>query len=989
MATHNAIVLGALSLIAAGLTWSAPADEVRLDPHTPHVAWGRPLAGGPIRALFVAPRFTVRDVGELALRLDVDADVVPMWDAHHVGCDPDAPSQHIPGASASETLDQLERAIERKHDLVVAANIDADVLPARFWALVREHVAGGAGLLLANMDVESLSFARNFEPVDAGRGVVSGIGEAMTPEWYDGLDFVQTSTLGNGRVVVLNYAGKRPMTQCLLPSLSDPVSARPEHMDVYYSLVARAARWAAGRDAAVRIEAIEFEGIVGPSEEAIPPHVSDEAIQAMQDSIEDQPYRPYRVRLDRPAPRDVQVKIQIRDPHRALQVVYPPGEVLRAGQRFYPFRATVGPGRYFFDAWLLSKNRVIDWYTEVVAIPGWPEFARVDFSKTELLANDALDITATVRSVMHKQAECMIYAQAVDTLGRTVAETYATLPGGGTAALTLALADLIAPMVKVNVFAIEGPRRRFTPWDVHFAAHASLYLPVRRVAPVYRLSLLGNGLPAVECNTHAFLAQLAATGLDTVHAAPTQANRFALAQANLYPLPKVTQYVCPHAVEGVIRLPCLTDPAYHSTEESRIVDAVSLFETGGSGMYSLGDGNCLIESEENVCQSETCLEGFRKKLKERYATLDALNDAWGTRYPTWGEVAPCGQYEAMRTGLFAPWVAFRRHMDGVFAEAHRRGREIARQVDRRARVGFRAAEDTGPYRGYDWWKLASQLDVLGVPDDAVIAEQVRSVRAPDAYTGVCIGGRSPPREVGAAAWRVWHALFQRMPVLWIEAPFGTADLGSPHTALSPDGRPSPFFAALCDAVGHVQDLGLDALLLQAAWRRPALAVYASRASALVNHIEPSFGATSHETEAALLRVLGELGYPYDFVSPEQAMAGRLDDYLMLFLPMTRALSDPEVAAITRFHEQGGHLVADIAPGQFDDHGVMRDAPALDCVFDVQRDGAPRAILTTHARVTLPETLAETISQVRLTGLTVDASLLALRGEIWGEADGTP
>jgi len=37
-----------------------------------HVAWGVPLASGPIHALMLAPRDAARDVTELALRIELD-----------------------------------------------------------------------------------------------------------------------------------------------------------------------------------------------------------------------------------------------------------------------------------------------------------------------------------------------------------------------------------------------------------------------------------------------------------------------------------------------------------------------------------------------------------------------------------------------------------------------------------------------------------------------------------------------------------------------------------------------------------------------------------------------------------------------------------------------------------------------------------------------------------------------------------------------------
>ena len=46
--------------------------EVTSEVQTPHIRWAKPLAGGPLRVLIVAPRQTQRETVELRLRLQMD-----------------------------------------------------------------------------------------------------------------------------------------------------------------------------------------------------------------------------------------------------------------------------------------------------------------------------------------------------------------------------------------------------------------------------------------------------------------------------------------------------------------------------------------------------------------------------------------------------------------------------------------------------------------------------------------------------------------------------------------------------------------------------------------------------------------------------------------------------------------------------------------------------------------------------------------------------
>ena len=46
-------------------------NELHLGYETPHTPWAKPLAGGQVRAFFIAPTHAAREVAELAQRLDM------------------------------------------------------------------------------------------------------------------------------------------------------------------------------------------------------------------------------------------------------------------------------------------------------------------------------------------------------------------------------------------------------------------------------------------------------------------------------------------------------------------------------------------------------------------------------------------------------------------------------------------------------------------------------------------------------------------------------------------------------------------------------------------------------------------------------------------------------------------------------------------------------------------------------------------------------
>ena len=107
-------------------------DRVVLERPPSVVAWATPLEGGPIRALFIAPRFTLRDVGELALRLDLKYEIAPVSDAHHLGSEQSQqPRPTVPQGdfTKEEAAERLRARLAENYDLLVIGNLDLSVLP--------------------------------------------------------------------------------------------------------------------------------------------------------------------------------------------------------------------------------------------------------------------------------------------------------------------------------------------------------------------------------------------------------------------------------------------------------------------------------------------------------------------------------------------------------------------------------------------------------------------------------------------------------------------------------------------------------------------------------------------------------------------------------------------------------------------------------------------------------------------------------------------
>jgi len=622
MESRGLVVLAASVLMAlAHFDAAAAASEadssglLDLGAVTPHVKGAKPIEGGPIRVLFVAPRFTLRDVVELGQRIEIRHKTVSLWSWDRLAPET-APEQ------AEAALRAIRESLASDVDVVVLGNLDCSILPQDVLASMAEYVKGGGGLLLANARApvpEPLgACVTNIESVDSASAITEGVGESMTPEWPTSLDFVASGKTGSGRVVVLAYATGRPKTHFLLPELSDPLHARPEYLDVYFSLIARALRWAAGREPGMSIERIDLARPGTPNEGEIPPGLPDAYVKRIKDSVVLPQFQHCTIRFRQPAQKTYVVEAQVRDPSRGISIIYPKLPRLEKGQDTYGLDLPLGPGRYFLDLWIKQKTAVVEWHPAVMPIEGWPRIEDLAFSKGFLLPNDAVEASLDVPPDMGRPRACTVWLRAIDSLGRLVSEAYETVPpDGGNVRVRLGFADLIANLVKVEVYVADTDRPPVDPWAKDRAAYGFVYLPVRAPRPLQAYSLAVKADAPAEYNARWFLKTLAGYGFDTACTDGSDEARFVLADLGLRPIPM---------------LESPADGGALTAEQERIVeDTVKGFWTIGGACHMVG-GTSVPPRGKSENEGLAGLVGFREEMRSKYGDLTALNAAWGSSF---------------------------------------------------------------------------------------------------------------------------------------------------------------------------------------------------------------------------------------------------------------------------------------------------------------------------------------------------------------------
>jgi hypothetical protein len=354
--------------------------------------------------------------------------------------------------------------------------------------------------------------------------------------------------------------------------------------------------------------------------------------------------------------------------------------------------------------------------------------------------------------------------------------------------------------------------------------------------------------------------------------------------------------------------------------------------------------------------SPAALQEFQRWLeRDVYGTLKALNTAWDTPFAAWNEVVPMTTDEArtrLKDGVmnFSPWVDFRAFQDYTFSKVLRDGGDFLRQTDNRARVGITGALGAFAFGGWDWSRLAQSLDVVEAYDIGGARALWRDL-APGkpALAALTLSADDPAATVDAAR-TVWSLALEGGPrgvIVW-----GDGTSAAQTQALAP--------------VLRALDGELGALLGNCARQHDGVAVLYSPASVRVQWLFEAqrlhgdkwlsawgadTGAERRESPQLRLReswgkLLDDLGLGWRFVSSAQVESKEIlkpDAHIKtIVLPQAVALSDREVLVLKQFVQAGGQIVADATCGRFDEHGRLRDKPALDELFQIDTSAEPFA-----------------------------------------------
>ena len=944
-----------------------PRHDLSFEIETPHEKWAKPLPGGPIRAFILVDVGEQREIVELAQRLDLEVETVKIRSA-------------LQGANyryrGDRSIASLADAQERILEILLKSKFDVFVIGGMNWqrhftdairgAMV-EQIRGGAGLVwigtggnevvdetkahllpvrgpatrrwtVFRMPSPSLPGAVPAEqslarliPLAEQLELLAYTHEETVGEAHIGAKVIVgprfespvlvTGDYGDARTVALTwdsvyYMGRPTAPGRLLPVFAgnprvrrrDPVHRYWEDM---YALLTRVVVWAARRDSPTRL----LSAVADPREPT-----------QLQVSIEN--------------PRDgCKLRVSWQD-RLGVEVATSVTQVTETDVRA-TVPETVPAGPTYAHLFLRdSEGYALDWGSVPFQMVGRVRLVEVEQPRPFLPHGQVAEATAVVERDL---PDLRCDARVTDGFGRELGRQNVAVPAGENPARV----NLAFP----TKHALGGQLRAdltFRTQDRSYAKRTITFgltrvLPARGPRLVVWDMTLGS--KQYYLNTHEARRALD-LGMDAVldgyHRTASQAYR-AIVQGGVafHPLnvlsirdgayhKKKSAYAKTGDKKHLIRKPCFDD---HDDRAGLLKTfkehCAPQLANGGALDYCLGDEMSLSHYADysDFCFHPATLAKFREWLEGEYPSLDALNQEWDTSYTKWADVMPMTYKEARERENPAPWADFRTYMEIRFSGFLSLVQKTMAELDPRSHISLSGTQSPVAGNGMDWWRMSRAVPLFHSYNTSNMCQARRSF-SPWQCDEPWFGGYW--QEDPKLEWNMWWCLFHNCSGVsaWYTPIFFYPDF----TYTTSGKQLRDHWRELKGGIWQqVRALQID---------KPRVAVHYSQASIHATFIR-GIPEAVHKAWDGWLRSLEDLAVPYDFISYEQVERGELErsGYRVLILPYSIALSNDEVAAISRFAAAGNRVIADVYPGITDEHCRPVSRESLSDLFGSERLGA--------------------------------------------------
>lgn len=946
-------VLATVIMLAAAKGWAgpdygpkfwSPTEEVV----TPHITWAKPDAQGPLKVLFIVARSGMREVVELAQRMELQYTVFAVGsgsrDTRTGANDFCSKDYYDPDrARDSDVLtEDLKARIEESYDLIAIGKVNWNSLPLIIRYRLLKKVKEGTPLVgaVAQPDDYFKRAAAKKEKLDLPalipfKGLPAFAQHKDAAAWLNAaIDYAE---FGKGKILTFKGFDIPEGLQLFTPGpAGNLLEAKLVEYDYYLAWVIHLMRFAAGRPA-VRVAGSDYVAADRRGLTNVEYLVSGTEGKAVTCA--------FILRNDDNQVVGSQEKeIKLSAAGAAVRFEFPPAPA----------------GRYFGDVWVKEGGKVWTFGSSFLELSGDPAIESVELrkdyrreekvtGKVRLTARKAADGSAPAKSGMK-----LVFRQR-DTYGRVTAQSQIEIPafrpGQGRAgqpcpaALQEVSFELAGsqPLTIVQYLEVELQKGE------EILDRKTKAFSISDIPPKDDVRLIGWCDAWRSYAVYHKFAEFAKAGFDTQYSP----QEFLEIQAlyNIRSIPYKTRLIGNEPSGSHVRSPCLTDLKYLKGLADLLTKTAESVKPFSATEFSLGDECAFSRHEGDLCFSPTCAAGFHKFLASEYRTVEAMNREYGTQYKSFDEVQPIALDEARKTKTLQPlWVDFRRQMENTWAGIFPYCAEVVGKIVPSAKVGYEGSDTRiTSWQAADFYKLMKAMRLNGTYDGAFVPYAVMSFAQPGTllglgwYGGYNGGGRTPEYQ----RYIAWRHLFRGANSFWVweNDACGTGDTRAPDLSLY------DFFKSNTAELREIKS-GIGKLLMAARRDTDGIAILYSASSVHVSTLTEGLPSLERVLNS-LVPLFEDTGRQFGIVSYEQVAEGELKKggYKVLWMPYVQALAPKEAAEIESFVREGGTVIADLRPGVRDEHGKpYADGGVLDKVFGVkQRTEGP---LATNCSVTI-------------------------------------
>lgn len=865
--------------------------------------WGKDI-GNKINIVALFPIAAHREIAELERRLNCKISPVET-DFPHVFnfstssfCDWEAPQPE----------ELLPKRFEEKKDvMLIGGSVLWDKIPPRLQEMILDKVSNGMGLVYFTSK-RSAKFDKLVQKEKIPYSI-AGMPFRQLPvlKKYSSIsDFVECGKIGKGRVVMITYDQVpkgllwRVGPRGVLPNIEDDSAYKFNYWEYFFSIAAKALRYASGNDPDTYILSSNKNETVIESRKKIDDGLLETEVYDKNGQLVFKDEKKVKI-LDG---KNI-VKYDIPEKCLNMAGFYIVNSVLKAGKEtldwfssdFTPDNAATirnfaldslsfgeagSPVKGYCDVSCIGKLTLTlkDCYSRILA-------------RKDIETREGRNDFSFENYILPLSQLCTVDAR-FESAGKTdIAD----------ACLTLKL----TPENDV----------RFIIWGSGESQHWTRRILLSRLEKMGYTSYTGSGFPPKTDfdESRAITRKVMQSGLEYF---PMGLHRLAVTNKD--------------DMKKRERTPCLRSPEYRDAVEKDYSKAIERFKDFHLFYYYVADENSLghYSDPHDFCTSKYCLPAFIEEMKKKYVTIENLNNAWKTSFAKWEDVMPSTFAEAQKSGNWGSWLEHRNFMFGTFANAFSIQKETLNKMVPGAGMCISGMGEPLIHNGFDWQKLQESIDISGCyfRESGRIMDPVRSFARPSSYLGQWSGYGMGQ---GTYNWQYWHEIANRCfaPAFWCSNYFIKHGDESPSTECEP----------VAASIHGIRETGIGKLVMESKWVNSEVGALYSTPSLIATARSGADSVLSNNFYNANLDgwsgLLRDSGFqPPQYFTPEQLEAGKLDPAKtpVFLLMLAQAMTDKTFEVLKDYVEKGGILIADAVPAIWDINGIARNKKELAAFF---------------------------------------------------------